>query len=68
MPNQKIIKVGNSIGITLPSKFVKALSVKPGDIVEVSMDTANTVTLNFIDTHQLSLGLPSTKHRTNKNI
>ncbi len=68
MANQKIIKVGNSLGITLPSKYVKALSVKSGDAVELTMDSVNTITLNFIDNHQLSLGLPSTKHRTNKNI
>lgn len=68
MTNQKIIKVGNSLGITLPSKFIKALSAKQGDSVEVTMDTSNTITLNFIDNHQLSLGLPSTKHRANKNI
>ena len=68
MTSQKIIKVGNSLGITLPSKYVKALSIKPGDSVEVSMDTANTIILSFVDNHQLSLGLPSTKHRNSKNI
>ena len=66
MANQKIIKVGNSLGITLPSKYVKALSVKAGDTVELTMDTANSVILNFVDNHQLSLGLSSSQSRGKK--
>lgn len=32
---QKVIKVGNSIGVTVPSSFVKGVGVKVGDSVEV---------------------------------
>lgn len=57
MPIQKILKVGNSLGVTLPSNFVKNLSLKPGDSVEVTQDVGNSLTFSFIDSHQLSLGL-----------
>lgn len=57
MPIQKILKVGNSLGVTLPANFVKNLSLKPGDSVEVTQEIGNSLTFNFIDSHQLSLGL-----------
>jgi len=57
MPIQKILKVGNSLGVTLPSSFVKNLSLKPGDAVEVFQETGDSLNLVFIDSHQLSLGL-----------
>jgi len=61
MPIQKILKVGNSLGVTLPSSLVKNLSLKPGDQVEVANNLNNSLTLNFIDSHQLSLGLSSSR-------
>lgn len=64
MATQKILKVGNSLGITLPSSLVKDLSLKAGDQVDVVRDLSNTLTINFIDSHQLSLGLPSQKKRS----
>lgn len=32
---QKILKVGNSLGVTIPSDFVKSLGIQAGDKVEV---------------------------------
>jgi antitoxin component of MazEF toxin-antitoxin module len=66
MPIQKILKVGNSLGVTLPSSLVKSLSLRPGDQVEVFQETNNTLTLNFIDSHQLSLGLVPGRKVTKK--
>ncbi len=66
MPIQKILKVGNSLGVTLPSNLVKNLSLKPGDQVEVVYDLNNTLTFNFIDSHQLSLGLSSGRKSAKK--
>lgn len=57
MAAQKILKVGNSLGITIPSNLVKDLSLKPGDQVDVIRELNNTLTVNFVDSHQLSLGL-----------
>lgn len=65
MATQKILKVGNSLGITLPSNLVKDLSLKPGDQVDVIRELNNSLTVNFIDSHQLSLGL-SPKGRRKK--
>lgn len=66
MPIQKILKVGNSLGITLPSGLVKNLSLKAGDQVEVVQDVSNSLTLNFIDSHQLSLGLSPVRKKSAK--
>lgn len=64
MAIQKILKVGNSLGITLPSNLVKDLSLRPGDQVDVEKEIDNTLTVNFIDSHQLSLGLlPKSKQK-----
>jgi antitoxin component of MazEF toxin-antitoxin module len=67
MATQKILKVGNSLGITLPSNLVKDLSLKPGDQVDVERELNNSLTINFVDSHQLSLGL-SPKRRLPKHI
>ncbi len=32
---QKVIQSGNSLAVTIPSQFVKAVGIKPGDQVEV---------------------------------
>jgi antitoxin component of MazEF toxin-antitoxin module len=64
MSIQKILKVGNSLGITLPSNLVKDLSLKPGDQVDVVRELNNSLTVNFTDSHQLSLGLsPKNRHK-----
>jgi len=64
MATQKILKVGNSLGITLPSNLVKDLSLKPGDQVEVERELNNSLIVNFVDSHQLSLGLsPKIRHQ-----
>ena len=67
MATQKILKVGNSLGITLPSNLVKDLSLKPGDQVDVERELNNSLIVNFVDSHQLSLGL-SPKGRHHKHI
>ena len=67
MATQKILKVGNSLGITLPSNLVKDLSLKPGDQVDVERELNNSLTVSFVDSHQLSLGL-SPKRRLQKHI
>ena len=51
---QKIIKVGNSIGVTIPSGFVKAVGVMPGDKVEVQTKIEkNEVVYKFSGIQQL---------------
>lgn len=57
MSIQKVIKVGHSLAVTLPSLFTQTVSIKKGDRVEVQQQLDNTLTLKFPDQNQLSLNL-----------
>lgn len=37
---QKVLKIGSSIGITIPKKSLKDLGLKAGDSVRVEVDSA----------------------------
>lgn len=52
----KVMQVGNSLGVTVPSDFVKAVGIKVGDNVEVKkqMDT-NEVIYKFSGIQQLPI-------------
>lgn len=53
---QKIIRAGNSIAVTVPSKFVKSVGIKVGDQVKVSLHPeSGKVIYTFRGAHQLSL-------------
>lgn len=53
---QKVMKVGNSIGVTVPSKFVKSVGVRIGDNVKVKMKlSTGQVIYTFKGAKQLSL-------------
>lgn len=58
MSVQKIIKVGNSLGIILPSKYLQSLSLKKGDSLKISLNS-NQIIFTIEDQHQLSLLQPS---------
>ena len=36
--DQKVIKTGNSLAITVPANFVKLVGVRPGETIKVSVD------------------------------
>lgn len=56
MNEQKVIKSGNSLAVTLPSKLVKGISLKAGDLVGVSISLDQTkITYEFKQPRQLSL-------------
>lgn len=58
---QKILKTGNSLAITIPSKFVRILGLKPGDEVEAKGDLVKgTLRITFTSSGQMTL-LPSAK-------
>jgi len=40
---QKVIKVGNSLAVTLPSKFVNEAGFKAGDKINVEHDANNKI-------------------------
>jgi antitoxin component of MazEF toxin-antitoxin module len=52
---QKIIKAGNSLAVTLPSRLVKTLGLKAKDSVLVVQKDAESITYKFINPQQLTL-------------
>lgn len=56
---QKIIKTGNSLGITIPSQFVKIFGIRPGQtvITQINLQKAK-LTHTFTGVGQLSLLSP----------
>ncbi|MGB9911372.1 MAG: AbrB/MazE/SpoVT family DNA-binding domain-containing protein [Microgenomates group bacterium] len=56
MGKQKVIKTGNSLAVTIPSFFVQAVGIKPGDEVKVFPDPEKgKITYSFSGCRQLSL-------------
>ena len=56
MKDQKIIRAGNSLAFTLPSRLVKALGLRAGDPVKVEFSLDQTsITYSFDYTRQLTL-------------
>ena len=56
MKDQKVIKAGNSLAITLPSRLVRALGIRPGDTVKVGISLDQTsITYRFDSPRQLTL-------------
>ena len=53
---QKVMKVGNSVGVTVPAKFVKSVGIRVGDIVKVKtvLETGQII-YTFKGAKQLSL-------------
>lgn len=53
---QQVIKTGNSLGVTIPSKFVKSVGVKTGDQVKVRtiLETGQVI-YTFKGAKQLSI-------------
>jgi antitoxin component of MazEF toxin-antitoxin module len=53
---QKVLKTGNSLAVTIPSRFAKIMGVKPGDTVRVKTELQkSSLTLTFSGSGQLSL-------------
>jgi antitoxin component of MazEF toxin-antitoxin module len=53
---QKVLRTGNSLAVTIPSRFAKIIGVKPGDSVRVKTELQkSTLTLTFSGSGQLSL-------------
>lgn len=56
MKEQKIIKAGNSLAITLPSRLVKTLGLCSGDPVKVEISLDQTsISYRFDSARQLTL-------------
>ncbi len=56
MPQQKIIKAGNSLAVTIPAKLVRKLGLKASDSVRITQNPdKNSITYTFVGIHQLTL-------------
>jgi antitoxin component of MazEF toxin-antitoxin module len=46
--SRKVIKTGNSLAITVPSKLIQAFNIKEGDLAQVKVNhTKATITYQF---------------------
>ena len=64
---QKVVRTGNSLAITIPSKFVKKVGLKAGDRVNSNIKAeSNTITYEFLDTRQLPLSKTFLKEKSDK--
>jgi len=62
MPKQKIIRTGNSLGITIPAQFIKAIGIKAGQEVEVrTQPDQGKIIYSFSGVKQLRLSLKNDK-------
>lgn len=67
MPKQKIIRTGNSLAVTVPSRFVKAVGVRAGQAVSVKIQPeTGQVVYTFSGTKQLPLSQGFVKKRRKK--
>ena len=56
---QKVFRTGHSLAVVVPSAFVKDLSIKPGDEVDVTADEPRgKLTYTFPSISQLPLAFP----------
>ncbi|HUV46658.1 MAG TPA: AbrB/MazE/SpoVT family DNA-binding domain-containing protein [Candidatus Bathyarchaeia archaeon] len=66
---QKVMKVGNSLCVTVPADFVKAVGVRQGDMVEVKKRVeANEVVYKFSGIQQLLIADSFLKKTKNKAL
>jgi len=61
--SQKIIKAGNSLAVTLPSRLVNTLGLKPKDVVVVVQENADSITYKFLNPQQLTFSNFTKKHK-----
>lgn len=65
--DQKVLKTGNSLAVTIPSGFVKVLGIRAGDNVKVSVDAnKGKMICVFAGIKQLLLSENFLKHRRAK--
>lgn len=53
---QKVIRTGNSLGVTIPSDFVKSVGIRAGDAVKVETEAdKGVIVYSFSGAKQLPL-------------
>lgn len=54
--DQKILKTGNSLAVTIPADFVKIFGLRPGSAVKIKADPIKgTLTYTFPGSGQMNL-------------
>lgn len=67
MAKQKIIRTGNSLSVTIPAEFVRAVGIKAGQTVSVKLQPeTGQVIYTFSGTKQLPLSQNFVKKRKKK--
>ncbi len=67
MSRQKIIKTGNSLAVTIPSRFAQSLGLKSGGDVEVEIEPeTGQIVYTFSGTKQLPLSQGLLRKKKNK--
>jgi antitoxin component of MazEF toxin-antitoxin module len=65
---QKVMRIGNSLGVTVPADFAKAVGIKAGDLVEVKKSAdKNEVVYRFSGIQQLLIASDILKGPRNKS-
>jgi len=63
---RKVIKTGNSLAITIPSKIIQSFDVKEGDVAKVTVrHSLSSITYTFTD-HPRQLSLINKKNKDAK--
>jgi len=66
---QRVMKIGNSLGVTVPVDFVKAIGIKAGDMVEVKKRVeANEMVYKFSGIQQLLIASDFLKRPKKRKI
>jgi antitoxin component of MazEF toxin-antitoxin module len=66
---RKVIKTGNSLALTIPSRIIKEFNIKEGDTVRIKVNRPKTTIKYIFSGHprQLSLINGSKKNEAEKN-
>lgn len=65
--DQKILRVGNSLGVTIPADFVKDVGIRPGDTVKVKKKPeTGEVIYKFSGIQQLAISETFLKRKKGK--
>lgn len=54
---RKVVKVGNSLGITLPSELINEKKIKQGDPLSIELDSHGDIVIKQISNEVTGMGL-----------
>jgi antitoxin component of MazEF toxin-antitoxin module len=62
--NRKVIKTGNSLCLTIPSKLINDFNIKEGDITQVKVNRSKTTITYIFTGHPRQLTLINNKNES----